>query len=208
MSKKTIRCALLVLPLLFGGEILAEKEAPKGAADKKDPGQAMMEAWQKAGTPGEPHKRLADMAGSFDTVTRTWMTPGAQPMESKGKSENKLIWDGRFLQQEYKGEMMGKGFTGIGMTGYDNVKKKYVGTWMDSMSTSLAYLEGTADAAGKTMTMTMEMTDPMTGKKVKQRAVTRIESPDKHVFELHERGPNGKEFKSMEIVYTRAAKAK
>jgi hypothetical protein len=104
--------------------------------------------------------------------------------------------------------MMGKGFTGIGMTGYDNAKKRYVGTWMDSMSTSIAYLEGTMDAAGKTMTMTMEMTDPMTGKKVKQRTVTRIESPDRHVFETYERAPNGKEFKSMEIVYTRAAKAK
>lgn len=199
----------LALPLWLCGAALADnKGKDSGAAAKQDPGQAMMEAVIKAGTPGEPHKLLAEMAGSFDTVTRMWMAPEAQPNESKGKSENKMIWDGRFLQQEFKGDMMGKPFTGYGMTGYDNAKKKYVGTWMDSMSTALTYIEGTTDKSGKAITMSMEVVDPMTGKKTTQRTVTRVESPDRHVFEMYEKAKGGKEFKSMEIVYTRAMKAK
>lgn len=215
MSKKLLSVTLLGA-LCAGSAFAAEPAKPEAKTeakadakaeqktDKKDPTQAMMDAMERAGKPGDAHKRLADMAGSFDSVTRMWMMPGAQPVESKGHSENKLLWDGRFLQQDFRGEAMGKPFTGLGMTGYDNTRKRYVATWMDSMDTALAYMEGTMDAAGKVLTMTMNRTDPMTGKPHRMRTVTRVESPDRHVFELYEPGPNGKEFKSMEMVYTRA----
>ena len=75
---------------------------------------------------------------------------------------------------------------------------------MDSTNTSLSYMEGTADPAGKVLTMSMKMADPMTGKETTTRTVTRIESDAKHVFEMYEVAPDGKEFKSMEIVYTRS----
>ncbi len=200
-------CAMFLgLSLAAGLAFAAGKEAKK--AEQKGPGperQAMMDAWKKAGEVGPAHGRLKAMAGTFDTTTRVWMQPGTPPQESKGKSENKLVFDGRFLQQEFKGSMMGQPFTGLGVTGYDNTKKKYVGSWMDSTNTGLAYMEGTADPAGKVLTMTMtKMADPMTGKEHAARTVTRIESDAKHVFEMYETGPDGKEFKSMEIVYTRA----
>ena len=44
----------------------------------------------------------------------------------------KMILDGRFLHQEFNGEMMGSPFIGIGITGYDNGSKQYVSNWMDS----------------------------------------------------------------------------
>lgn len=206
-NKVLASCTSLLFSALLCAEVGAQKEtaAPKDA-DKQT--QAMMEAYQRVATPGEPHKRMADMAGSFDAATRMWMQPGATPTEGKGKSENKLIWEGRFLQQEYKGEMMGKPFTGMGMTGYDNAKKKYVGSWADSMGTGLMYSEGAMDAAGKVLTMTTDLVDPMTGKKTRQRSVTRVESADRHVFEMYERDKSGKEWKSLEIVYTRAPKAR
>lgn len=209
--KKLAICTGVFLPWLLGASAQAQNEASAAQTSGKQEqvskqDQAMMDAWQKAATPGEPHKRLADMAGSFDAAVRMWMHPGAAPTQSKGKSDNKLIWDGRFLQQDYQGDMMGKAFTGMGLTGYDNARKKYVGTWVDSMNTGISAMEGTLDAAGKVLTMTTEMVDPMTGKKVKQRSVTRLESPDRHVFEMYERDKSGKEFKSLEIVYTRAPK--
>jgi hypothetical protein len=41
---------------------------------------------------------------------------------------------GRFLGQRYTGSMMSAPFEGVGYTGYDNVTKKYWGTWIDRMS--------------------------------------------------------------------------
>ena len=120
---------ILGASLLAGVAFAAGKEAKKAA--EKAPSaeqQAMIDAWKKAGEVGPAHGRLKAMAGNFDTTTRVRMKPGAPPQESKGKSEHKLVFDGRFLQQEFKGSMMGQPFTGIGVTGYDNTRKKYVGS--------------------------------------------------------------------------------
>ncbi len=85
-----------------------------------------MEFYKKLGTPGIAHQLLAGMAGSWSTKTRNWMGPDRPPMEWTGSSEQKIILDGRFLQQEFAGDMMGKLYNGIGFTGYDNHRKKYL----------------------------------------------------------------------------------
>ncbi len=102
-------------------------EKEKKQEGKKDI-QAMMEVYNKLGTPGAPHKVLARMAGSWNTKTKSWTEPNKPPVESSGTCEQKMLLGGRFLQQEFTGDMMGSMFTGIGVTGYDNHTKKYVST--------------------------------------------------------------------------------
>ena len=115
--------------------------------DKQMDQQAMMELWKKLGTPGEPHKQFASLAGSWTTQTKEWMEPGKPPMESPGTAEMKTLLDGRFLYQEYHSQMMGQPFSGIGIDGYDNLTKKYVTAWIDSMGTGIFFMEGTATAS-------------------------------------------------------------
>ena len=113
------------------------------------------------------------------------------------------ILGGRFLQEDFTGEFMDKPFHGIGLTGYDNMKKKYVGSWVDDMSTGMFVTEGEADAAGKVFTFRGNMDDPMTGQKNKPyQFVVRIIDPDKHVFEIHDL-TRGEKSKTMEMTYTR-----
>lgn len=93
--------------------------APAFAKEKKhekamDP-QAMMEVWKKLAHPGEPHKLFTGLAGSWTTQTKEWMEPGKPPMESTGTAEMKMLLDGRFLFQEYDGQMMGQPFSGVGI---------------------------------------------------------------------------------------------
>ena len=95
--------------------------------------QAMMEVYKKLATPGEPHKLFATLAGSWTTTTKEWMEPGKPPTESTGTAEMKMLLDGRFLYQEYTSQMMGQPFSGIGIDGYDNLRKRYVTTWIDTM---------------------------------------------------------------------------
>ena len=70
--------------------------------------KAMMEMYQKMAIPGEPHKVFASLAGSWTTQVKEWMEPGKPPMESTGTAELKMLLDGRFLYQEFTGQMMGK----------------------------------------------------------------------------------------------------
>ncbi len=176
------------------------------AKEKKQEGkmdmQAMMDVYKKLGTPGAPHKLLASMAGSWITKTKACMEPNKPPMETKGTCEQKMLLGGRFLQQEFTGEMMGSPFTGIGVTGYDNHTKKYVSTWIDSMGTAILFLEGTASADGKTITQECRYDDPIKGP-MKWRSVTKIVDDNTHAFEMYGTDKSGKEEKMMEITYTR-----
>jgi hypothetical protein len=176
------------------------------AAEIKQEGQkdmqASMEIYSKLATPGAPHKLLAGMAGIWHTRTKSWMEPGQPPMESTGTCEQKTLLGGRYLQQEFAGNMMGAPFNGIGVTGFDNHKKRYVSTWMDSMSTGIFYFEGPAGADGRSFTQQCLYDDPVKGP-VKWRSVTKIVDDDTHLFEMYITDKSDKEQKMMEITYTR-----
>jgi len=180
--------------------------APVFAKEKKhdkamDP-QAMMEVWKKLAQPGEPHKLFASLAGSWTTQTKEWMEPGKPPMESTGTAEMKMLLDGRFLFQEYEGQMMGQPFSGVGIDGYDNLTKKYVTAWIDTMGTGIFFMEGTASPDGKTITL--RGSHPMPGGgKMSHRAVWKITDADNHTYEMYGAHGKEKEMKFLEIIYTR-----
>ena len=197
------------LALAQTGDTEAAAAPANGAGSKKKAGgkaadmQAMMVAWKNAGTPGQPHQILKPMVGKWKLSIKMWMDPTQPPTEATGTAESKLVLGDRFVQTSVSSSFMGEPFNGIATTGYDNVKKKYVGTWVDSMTTAIMRSEGSASADGKVLTMQAVCSDPMTGKEKKTRMVTKIESDDKMVDEAFEKR-GGKEVKTMEIVYTRA----
>ncbi|HEY7862589.1 MAG TPA: DUF1579 domain-containing protein [Thermoanaerobaculia bacterium] len=164
--------------------------------------QQEMEMWTKMAAPSEAHKELAKLAGTWNTVVTMWMEPGAEPQVSNGVSENKMVLDGRWLEQRYNGTFMGQPFQGVGFTGYDNFKKQYLGTWMDTASTSAMNTTGKREADGK-LTFTGTMDDPMTGKSLPMKEVMTLVDADHHNFEMWMTGPDGKMMKTMEIQYTR-----
>ena len=171
-------------------------------AEKQMDMQAMMEAYAKLATPGEPHKQLASLAGSWTTKTKEWMEPGKPPTESAGSAEMKTLLDGRFLQQEFTGDMMGHPYSGIGTTGYDNLRKRYVSTWIDSMGTGVFVMEGTASPDGKTITLKGQHAE-LGGGQMSHRAVWKIVDANSQTFDMYGTHKGGKEMKMMEITYTR-----
>jgi hypothetical protein len=203
-------CAAVVAAAVIVSHVVAQDKAAggkgkgKGAEGGAPPNmEEMMKKVEEAGKPGAAHKVLDPTVGDWETSARWWMAPDSPPMESKGTSKKQWILDSRFLQEEHKGDMMGKPFQGLGLTGYDNMKKKYVGVWVDSMGTAMAPSEGTADSAGKVITMNGTMDDPMTGEKNKAyKYVLRIAGPDKHIMEMHDLAL-GEKSKMGEITYTR-----
>lgn len=178
--------------------MVAREKCQEAKMDK----QKMMECYQELGTPGEPHKLLARMAGSWDAKVKSWMEPGNPPTESKAHCESRMVLGGRFLQEEFTGDMMGMPFTGMGSAGYDNHTEKYVSTWMDSMGTAILFFEGTAGADGKTITQESHYDDPFKGP-MKWRSVTKIVDDNTHLFEMYTSDQSGKEEKMLEIAYTR-----
>ena len=163
--------------------------------------QAMMEVYKKVGTPGEPHKLLAKLEGSWTTKTTGWLE-GKPAMESTGTCEQKLVLDGHYLQQFYTGDMMGAPFSGINLLGYNNHTKKYESVWLDSMSTAIYFFVGTESADGGTITQECSYDDPVKGPAV-WRSVTRIKDDNTLEFEMFITPKGGKEEKMMEMTVAR-----
>ena len=191
-----------ILPYLFvvltAVPMLADEKHSEKAADM----QAMMEAYKKLAMPGEPHKLFSSLAGSWTTQAKEWMEPGKPPKESTGTAEMKMLMGGRFLQQEFSGNMMGHPYSGMGIDGYDNIRKKYVTIWIDTMGTGIFLMEGTASPDGKTITLTGQHEDP-SGGHMTHRAVWTIIDNNKQTFVMYGAHHGGEEHKMMEITYTR-----
>jgi Protein of unknown function (DUF1579) len=197
-----------LLGLSLGSFAAFADDKPKAAAKPPAPAAApsqdeMMKAWAAAATPGEAHKKLEPLVGSFTVATKMWMDPAKPPDESSGTAEKKWALGGRFVEERVEGTAMGQPFTGIGYTGYDNYKKKYVGTWMDNMGTMMMNASGTADASGKNFTSWSTIDDVIMKKEVKVKGVMTVVDGDHHTYEMWSPAPDGKLFKSLEIQYTR-----
>jgi hypothetical protein len=151
---------------------------------------------QDAPQPGPEHKKLKELEGTWDAV----MKMGDQ--ESKGTMVWKLDLGGLWLVSDFQGEFGGQKFSGKGLDGYDPIKKKYVGVWVDSMSASPMLSEGTFDKDGKVMTMTGEGPGP-DGKPTKYKMTTEHKDKDNLLWTMFGAGPDGKEGPMFTITYKR-----
>ncbi|MDD5461638.1 MAG: DUF1579 domain-containing protein [Methylococcales bacterium] len=197
---RIIRITLATLCIIMMTSVAFAKD--KKAAKPMDP-KTMKELYTKLATPGEPHKLFASLAGSWTTKTKEWMEPGKPPVESTGSAEMKILLDGRFLQQEVTGQMMGQPFSGLELIGYDNLLKRYVTAWLSTMGTGIFIMEGAASPDDdKTITLKGRHAVPGGGH-MTHRAIWKIVDNNIQTFDMYGSHHGGKEMKMMEIVYTR-----
>lgn len=165
------------------------------------PDSVQMKNWKAYATPGDMHKLMAKWNGTWTGKILMWMKPGGPADSTTGTSVNKMIYGDRYQVSTHTSKMMGMPFEGQSIMGYDNAKKVFQSTWVDNMGTGIMMMEGTWDDATKTLTMSGKMTDPSSGtnKETNVREVVRIIDDTHQMFEMYGTGPDGKEFKSMEI---------
>jgi hypothetical protein len=158
--------------------------------------------------PTAEHKLLAKDVGTWDATIKSWMSgPDSEPMVSKGVEVDKLMPGGLWLMNDFEGDFGGLAFHGHGATGFDTQKKKYVATWVDSMSTSLMTMEGDYDPDKRIMTTYGKGSDPA-GKPYESKSTTKYVNDNEKVFTLSMKSDESKgEFvKMMEITYKRRLK--
>jgi hypothetical protein len=190
----------LGLAALLAGVSSRGDDKKQGAPDEK----AQMEAMMKAATPGEPHKRLDALVGSWDVTVTMWMDPSKPPTEAKATAETRSIMGGRYLEEKVTGEFAGMPFLGQSLTGYDNLKKQYTSVWIDNMGTGISASHGTYDADKKTFTYHGEETDPLSGKALKVKSALHLIDKDGYEVDMY-RVTDGKDVKVMHLACTRKA---
>ena len=154
-------------------------------------------AVQEMPAPGKEHAWLKGLEGTWDVHCKFYMAPDQAPMEMKGVETARVGLGGFWLTAEFKGEMSGTPFEGRTTLGSSPFKKKYVGTWIDSMSPHPVTMEGTYDERTKTITSTGDGVG-MDGNPVKVKGIQTFKDDDTMTFVMHE----GKDANSLEEVFS------
>jgi hypothetical protein len=163
-----------------------------------------MRQMQEMTKPGPNHKFFESWVGKWDTTTKVFPKPGSPPLEYQGHSEFSWLMDGRWLQERFEGQFMGMAHTGFGLSGYDNFDKRFVGCWVDNLSTAMITLTGSLDPTGKILTLFGQMDEPATGEHRKAvRFQTTIIDEDTHRLTIDQM-EYGQPYTAAEVVYKRA----
>ena len=165
--------------------------------------QEMMKKVEAAGAPGPAHKALQALVGNWKAEVKCWMDPAGSPEVTQGTAKASMTFNGRFLEEEFHGQMMGRPFSGRTLLGFDNTKQTFNSVWVSDTQTSMFTSEGRGDSGNRVITLEGRATCAATGQKdIPMKTVLRVVSPDKHVLEMFA-ASKGENAKTMEITYTR-----
>ena len=183
---------------------------PRGGRDRYQSGNPeadqaeMMEQAAAAGKPGPGHEALEHFVGSWKAEVKCWAEPGGPAQVSQATAKGSWTMNGRFLQEDFQGEMLGQRFSGRTLLGYDNVKQTFNSVWVSDMQTSMFVSEGKGQNDNKVITLEGTASCPMRQRgDIPMKVVMRVLGPDRHTFEMFDLS-RGESVKTMEITYLRA----
>ncbi|MCA9184459.1 MAG: DUF1579 domain-containing protein [Pirellulaceae bacterium] len=128
--------------------------------------------------PEKEHQWLKKFVGQWTTTSKGSMGPDQPPMECSGTVEGRMIGE-LWIVNEMQSTPQGIPMQGLQTIGYDPAKKKYVGTWIDSMLHHMWQYEGTVDKSGTKLTLEAEGPNFMSeGKLTKFRDAYEFKTPN------------------------------
>jgi hypothetical protein len=142
--------------------------------------------------PVKEHAWLDQFVGEWETEAEISCDPGKPPMKCTGTESARML-GGFWLVAQGQSNMGEMPFANVLTLGYDPQKQKYVGSWIDSMTSYLWKYEGAVNAAGTTLTLDTEGPCPAgPGKLSRFKEVTEFKSKDHRVFTSSIQGEDGK----------------
>ena len=153
-------------------------------------------------TPGPMHHWLASFTGTWEADVISYMDP-TKPDTSKLIQTYSMILNGLYQEARLTGSMMGMPFEGRSINGFDNAKKKFQTTWMDSFSSGFTYMTGDYDSTSKTLNLKGTQSNPSTGEDMGIREVMKIIDENTYTLVMYGDAPGGKEIKFMEGTFKR-----
>lgn len=105
--------------------------------------------------PQKEHELLQRFVGDWETEAEASAGPDQPAMECHGKMHSRALGQ-LWIVTEVENNMMGTTMRAVQTIGFDPQKRKYVGTWVDSVMNHLWKYEGSFDEASQTLTLEAE----------------------------------------------------
>ena len=162
------------------------------------------------------HKRLDALVGEWNVEKSNYFVLGgtaAKPFVSKDLICRRewIKQTGNLYLKDVTEGTFGGAYYRLGVLGYSPIDNRYEWNTVDNFNPMMMTYKGVKDSAKPDGEISFggEFTDPgilgkeSAGKTIEQRTVIKIESPDRHVFELYFTPPGEKERLVDRAIYTR-----
>ena len=105
-----------------------------------------------AQSPLQEHEMLKMDEGVWNANLTMWSGPDTEPTKSILKETGTMVGE-LWSLGKVEGKISGVDYVGYATLGYDPMLKKYVGTYVDSITPAITHMLGTYDAKTKTLTL-------------------------------------------------------
>ena len=146
----------------------------------------MMAKYLAVGTPGKYHERLKYFIGEWELESQMMMQ-GMEAPPTKGTATYSWLMEGRWLQSNMTGNLMGRPFHFAAIMGYDNQRKQYVSARFSSLDTSMVKSTGAISRDGSEIDLYFQLDDVGTGEVGKNgRSHFRILDENSFVIDVYD----------------------
>jgi hypothetical protein len=219
-SASLVLFIVLLIALAMTG-CSTNKASAQGTSQATPPADKALQSQQQPamvrnGQPNEMHKRLDALVGQWNVDKAIYVAGGTaeKPITGNGLLCHRewIVETGnRHLRDITQGTIAGNPYYRLGILSYSTMDKRYEWNTVDALNTMMMTYKGAKNSASlhADIVMTGEFTDQgvlgdsFIGKTIGQRTVIKIESPDRHIFELYFTPPGGKERLIDRAIYTR-----
>lgn len=154
--------------------------------------------------PVKEHEWLERFVGEWTSTSEMVVEPGQPPVTCNGVERVRRI-GGFWVLSEHEATVMETRVEARLTLGYSPEKGKFVGTWIDSMTSHMWVYEGTLNDAGTTLTLLTEGPNIATpGATAKYREVIEFTSADEKVMTSSIQNEDGSWTPFVTVTYTRA----
>jgi hypothetical protein len=144
--------------------------------------------------------RIAFLQGDWKVEMKFKMDPSADWIASSATAKTEAVLNGRFIQSDYSGDMMGMPFNGIDHTTYNRETGQYESVWIDDMGAKMSFLSGNFEGDKLVMTGT----DIWQGQKYHTKSVATKVSDDEVQWSMYMSLDGGETwFENMNMHFTR-----
>lgn len=166
--------------------------------------EEMMSMMMEMGAPGPQHADMANTLGSWNVEMKSWMSADQpEPGVTQAYANREMILGGRHLVEDYSSDFMGMPFEGRLTQGYDNLREEYWAIWIDNLSTKSYQVVGQRNEAGE-LHLDGMIHDMLTPDGRPSRMVISPVNNGVYTMMMFDTLPDGGEWKTMELIYTRA----
>lgn len=135
------------------------------------------------------HKILTQLKGKWRGTGSLINAEGGAAEKILCKATNKMILEGRFVEQKMTCKGAGFSFDGVGHFGFDVLSKTYVGATMTTADSGISTLAGSK--SGSTLTFNIAHNNVDVKKRVTSRATLKI-GGNSHTYEIKAKDKSGK----------------